>query len=151
MKTINYLQFEGYASEVINYYEKTLPNAVVKKVLFGNLPENPHLVLSKEEKNMVMESSIMFLDNTIMISDIPNFMSATLEKITNGNSLIISLIDGDSDTNELIFNALEKDGQVIMPIGEVPWSKSFGLVIDKFGITWKFNSDATNFLNSFDN
>lgn len=150
MKAINYLQLAGNASEVIDYYKNILPETTVKKVLFGDLPENPNLVLSEEEKNMVMESSIEFFDNTLMISDVPPFMSQAIGEITTGNSLIISLIDGDNDFNESIFNELSKDGTVIMPLSEVPWSKSFGMVIDKFGFTWKLNSDATNFLNSFD-
>lgn len=149
MKSINYLQFAGNASEALNYYEKVLPNAKVKKATFGIMGDNPNLPLTLEEKNMIMEAKINFLDNTLMLSDVPPFMADTMGNITNGNSLIISLIDGDAEMNSTIFNELAKEGTLIMPLSNVPWSDSFGMLIDKFGITWKFNSSATSFLEQF--
>ena len=34
------------------------------------------------------------------------------------------------------FEALAKDGQVQMPLGETFFARSFGMVADKFGISW---------------
>jgi PhnB protein len=149
MKAINYLQFLGNASEAISYYEKILPNAKVKKATFGMMGENQNLPLSIEEKNMIMEAKIEFLDNTLMLSDVPPFMTEAIGSIVNGNNIIISLIDGEEKMNQDIFNGLAKEGTIIMPLSNVPWSENFGIVIDKFDITWKFNSSATSFLEQF--
>ena len=50
-----------------------------------------------------------------------------------------------------ILNNLLENGYLIMPISNVPWSKSFEMLIDKFGVTWKFNSDAKTFIDGFNN
>ena len=40
------------------------------------------------------------------------------------------------------FNALAAEGgSVVMPFGEVPWSIGYGMVKDRFGITWQINVD----------
>ncbi|MCY9660027.1 hypothetical protein P5G65_15730 [Paenibacillus chondroitinus] len=31
-------------------------------------------------------------------------------------------------------------------LSEMLWSSCFGMLVDKFGVTWKFNSDADKFL-----
>lgn len=41
-------------------------------------------------------------------------------------------------------------GTVMMPLSSVPWSASFGMLIDKFGVSWKFSGEASKFLASFD-
>lgn len=33
-----------------------------------------------------------------------------------------------------------------MPLSSTPWSSCFGMIVDKFGIGWKFNSDAVTYL-----
>lgn len=33
-----------------------------------------------------------------------------------------------------------------MPLSSTPWSSCFGMIVDQFGIGWKFNSDAVQFL-----
>ncbi|KAB8128853.1 VOC family protein, partial [Gracilibacillus oryzae] len=61
----------------------------------------------------------------------------------------ISIIDADPEMNKSIFEKLSEDGTVIMPLSAVPWSASFGMLVDKFGVMWKFNSEASKFLDSF--
>lgn len=46
------------------------------------------------------------------------------------------------DAGESAFNALSEDGGcVVMPFAEVPWSIGYGMVKDRFGITWQINVD----------
>ncbi|GAF64682.1 hypothetical protein BTS2_1578 [Bacillus sp. TS-2] len=146
MKTIAYLQFNGNAQEALEFYETAL-QGTVKKVSFGALPPNPSVPLSKEEKDMIMESRIDFSENTLMVSDVLPSMQAVTGEVTKGTNVVISIIDGDHEKNKLYFDHLSKDGTIIMPISSVPWSSSFGMLIDKFGVMWKFNSDASKFLN----
>lgn len=150
MQAINYLQFGGNAEEAIHFYEEVFQATTVKKVKFGVLGENPAASMTEQEKEMIMESSLDFLGNKVMISDIPPFMQKTVGSLTIGNTLIVSLIDGESEIYQQYFKGLSLEGTILMPLMEVPWSSCFGIVIDKFGVTWKFNSDASKFLASFE-
>ena len=150
MQAINYLQFGGNADEAIRFYEKVLQATTTKKVKFGVLEDNPAAPMKEEEKKMIMESSLEFLGNKIMISDIPPFMQKTIGDLSIGNTLIVSLIDGEPEIYQQYFKGLSLEGKVIMPLTEVPWSSCFGIVMDKFGVIWKLNSDASQFLSSFE-
>lgn len=149
MKAISYLQFGGRAEEALAFYEKALQATNVKMVRFGAFGQDPNAPLTVEEQNMIMESRIEFSGNILMISDVPPFMQAAAGEITTGNTVLIGIIDADSEMNKQCFEGLSEDGTVIMPLSSTPWSASFGMLIDKFGVMWKFNSDASKFLDGF--
>nr|WP_106779208.1 VOC family protein [Lysinibacillus timonensis] len=149
MKAITYLQFDGKAEEVLTFYEKALQATDVKIVRFGAFGQDPNAPLSEEEQNMIMESRIEFSGNILMISDVLPFMLSVTGEIIKGNTALISIIDADPKMNQQIFEVLSEGGTVIMPLSSTPWSESFGMLVDKFGVMWKFNSDASKFLNHF--
>ena len=146
MKAVNYLQFNGNARDAMEFYEKALNADKVRFLTFGQMPNSD---LSESEKEMIMDSYIEFSGNILMLSDVLPSMQQTVGKIVNGNNVLISLIGADEKTNKKYFDNLLESGQLIMPISSVPWSKSFGMLVDKFGVTWKFNSDAKSFIDGF--
>ncbi|MEN2768037.1 VOC family protein [Ornithinibacillus xuwenensis] len=146
MKAITYLQFDGKADEALTFYGEALQATSVKKVKFGAFGQDPNYPLTEEEQNMIMESRIEFSGNHLMISDVLPSMQAVTGNISKGNNVIISIIDADSETNKQIFDKLSIGGTVVMPIAATPWSASFGMVVDQFGVMWKFNSEASKFL-----
>ncbi|MFJ5382273.1 VOC family protein, partial [Cupriavidus sp. CER94] len=40
-----------------------------------------------------------------------------------------------------IFDALSEGGQVIMPYQKTFWAEGFGMVVDKFQMTWMVNCE----------
>ncbi|MNP81219.1 3-demethylubiquinone-9 3-methyltransferase [compost metagenome] len=38
-----------------------------------------------------------------------------------------------------VYAALSQGGQVLMPLGEYPFSSKFGWVADQFGVSWQLN------------
>ena len=45
----------------------------------------------------------------------------------------------DANEGERIFRALEESGTVIMPYSETFWALRYGMLTDRFGITWMVN------------
>lgn len=41
-----------------------------------------------------------------------------------------------------VFERLSQDGNVLMPLDAYPFSKRFGWVADKYGITWQLNYEG---------
>ena len=78
-------------------------------------------------------------DNGIkfMAADTPNSM-----KYEPGAQISMSL----SGDNELelrgYFDKLSANGAIIMPLEKAPWSDTFGMCTDKFGIAWMVNIGA---------
>ncbi|CAM4517095.1 MAG: VOC family protein [Paenibacillus macerans] len=148
MSAIVYLNFDGVAEQAIDFYSKALNAKEVKKVKFKDFPQDPNYPLPENELNMIMESSVEFAGGKIMISDILPSMTAVMGELVKGNNVLISLVNDDKPTLEEYFNHLSVGGHVVMPLSNTPWSSCFGMLVDQFGVSWKFNSDADQFLDN---
>ncbi|KPV57375.1 3-demethylubiquinone-9 3-methyltransferase [Paenibacillus sp. A3] len=146
MSAIAYLNFDGIAEQVIEFYSEALNANEVKKVKFKDFPQDPNYPLPENELNMIMESSIEFAGGKIMMSDILPSMKMVMGELVKGNNVLISLVIDDKQTLEEYFNNLSVGGNVMMPLSNTPWSSCFGMLVDKFGVSWKFNRDADKFL-----
>jgi PhnB protein len=146
MSAVAYLNVDGNAEQVIEFYSEALHAYEVKKVKFKDFPQNPNYPMPENELNMIMESSIEFVGGKIMISDILPSMKVVTGELVKGNNVLISLIIDDKQKLEEYFHNLSEGGQVTLPLSNTPWSSCFGLLVDKYGVCWKFNSDADKFL-----
>ena len=43
---------------------------------------------------------------------------------------------------ERVFNELTEGGTVVMPIGETFWAQRFGMLKDRFGVSWMVNCEG---------
>ncbi|MFC4301970.1 VOC family protein [Cohnella boryungensis] len=146
MSAIVYLNFDGIAEQAIEFYSEAFNANDVKKVKFKDIPQDPNYPLPDNELNMIMECAIEFAGGKIMMSDLLSSMKAVTGELVQGNNLLISLVFDDKQKMEEYFNNLSVGGKVTMPLSNWPWSSCFGMLVDKFGVTWKFNSDADLFL-----
>ncbi|MCL6603161.1 MAG: VOC family protein [Paenibacillus sp.] len=146
MSAIAYLNFAGFAEQAIEFYSEALHANEVKKAKFKDIPQDPNYPLPENELNMIMESSIEFAGGKIMMSDILPSMKRVTGGLVKGNNALISLVIDDKQKLEEYFNKLSVGGHVMMPLSNTPWSSCFGMLVDKFGVSWKFNSDADKFL-----
>ncbi|MGC5774899.1 VOC family protein [Paenibacillus pabuli] len=146
MSVITYVNFDGNTEQVIAFYSEALHASEVKKVKFKDIPQDPNYPLPENEQNMIMESSLEFAGGKIMMSDILPSMKKVTGELVKGNNILISIVMDDKQTLQNYFANLSVGGYVIMPLSEMPWSSCFGMLVDKFGVTWKFNSDADKFL-----
>jgi len=146
MSAIAYLNFDGIAEEAIEFYSEALQANEVKKVKFKDFPQDPNDPLPENELNMIMESSVEFAGGKIMMSDILPSMKAVTGELVKGNNILIGLVMEDKQALEEYFNQLSVGGHIVMPLSNTPWSSCFGMLVDKFGVAWKFNRDADRFL-----
>ncbi|WP_342564597.1 VOC family protein [Paenibacillus sp. FSL R7-0345] len=148
MSAIAYLNFDGITEQVINFYSEALNAIEVKIAKFGDMTQDPNYPMPENELNMIMESSITFTGGKIMMSDILPSMKPVTGELVTGNNILINLVMDDKQKLEEYFKHLSLGGNVIMPLSQTPWSSCFGILVDKFGVNWKFNSDADLFLDN---
>jgi PhnB protein len=48
------------------------------------------------------------------------------------------------EEEDKLFTALAKGGSITMPLQDTFWGARFGMVRDRFGITWMFNLDTSH-------
>jgi PhnB protein len=126
-----YLMFEGRCEDAINYYRRTFGAELIALMRYKESPE-PHQpgMIPEGSENKVMHSSFRIGDSVIMASDgmcsgKPNFA---------GISLVLNVAT-DADA-ERLFAAVADGGTVQMPIGETFFATRFGMVADRFGVSW---------------
>src|SRR5262245_41288689 len=125
-----YLFFGGRCEEALEFYRTALGAQVECIMHFSDRQETPPPgVLQPGFENKVMHSSFRVGANTILASDGCDDKSSF-----SGFSLVLSVpTEADADR---AFGALAKGGQVQMPLAKTFWSPRYGMVTDRFGVSW---------------
>ena len=131
MRVQPYLLFDGRCEEALNFYADALGAEILSLMRFKDSP------LAEEtgarppgSGDMIMNASFRIGNSLLMASDglcggNPQF---------KGVSLSITLPDA-AQANR-IFAALAEGGEVLMPMTETFFAQRFGMVADRFGLTW---------------
>jgi PhnB protein len=122
------LLFYGRCEEAIEFYRKALGAEVVMIMRFKENPSPQHNPPGSAEK--VMHANLRIGNSTVLCSD----GNCTGKPKFEGVSL--SLTVKDAAEAERTFKALEESGKVQMPMNETFFSPRFGMVADKFGVSW---------------
>lgn len=129
-----YLAFERDAREAMNFYHGVFGgDLVVTTFAEGGMAHDP------EDAARIMHSQLTTADgHTIMASDMPS----TMDPSTRGQQISIS-----GDDPELLtryWEALCDGAHVDAPLERAPWGDTFGMLVDRWGVTWMVSiaSDA---------
>ena len=129
--TTPYLFFEGRTEEALEFYRKTLGAEVQMMMRFKDSPEPARSRDGTQPpENKVMHACVKLGNGIVMASD--GFCSG--KPSFQGFSLSYDAKD-EADAKRR-FDALAREGQVQMPLAETFFAKSFGMVKDKFGVSW---------------
>lgn len=131
MKVQPYLFFEGRCEEAIDFYRGALGAEVTALMRFKDSPDPlPPGMVPPGAEGKVMHAEFRIGDAALMASD----GRCSGQARFGGVSLSVSVPDGG--TADRVFAALAEGGQVQMPLGETFFSPRFGIVADRFGVSW---------------
>jgi PhnB protein len=131
MRVEPYLFFDGRCEEAIEFYRKALGAEVTMLMRYKESPEPPPPgMIPPGSENKVMHSNLRIGETMVMASDgncqgKPSFQ---------GFSLSVTA-PGEAEAKRM-FAALADGGQVQMPLGKTFFSPCFGMVADRFGVSW---------------
>jgi len=127
----SYLFFDGRTEEAIEFYKKALGAKVEMVMRYKEAPEAPPPgMVPPGSENKVMHSSFRIGETVVMASD----GNCTGKPAFNGFSLSITV--ANEVEADRVFAALSDGGQVQMPLGKTFFSPKFGMVADRFGVSW---------------
>ena len=131
MQVQSYLFFDGRCEEAVEFYKQALGAEVTMLMRFKDSPEpcQPGMVPPGAE-NKIMHSSFRIGDTEIMASDGQCAGRASFQ----GFSLALT-VPNEAEADRL-FAALGDGGQVQMPLTKTFFSPRFGMVADRFGVSW---------------
>ena len=126
-----YLFFEGRCEEAIEFYRRSLGAEVEFLMRYKDMPEpsQPGMVPPGSEQK-ILHASIRIGDSTILASD------GQCQGQPRVQGFALSLTAADAAEADRRFAALSEGGHVQMPLGQTFFSPRFGMVADKFGVSW---------------
>lgn len=123
-----YLMFDGRCEEAIAFYRTALGAEVQELMRNRENPEAGMVRAGTEDK--IMHASLRFGGTTVMMSDghcagQPSFQGFSL-----------TIMPPDDAAGAAVFAALADGGNVLMPMSPTFFASSFGMVTDRFGVSW---------------
>ena len=124
-----YLNFKDTARQAMEFYQSVFGGKLTMSTFGeGGMSQDP------AEKDLVMHAQLEAPGGKVlMASDTPAAMGAPNP---NGS---ISLSGDDEKDLTGSWNKLSAGASVIMPLEKAPWGDTFGMLKDKFGVTWLVN------------
>lgn len=129
--TLNpYLSFRNTARDAMQFYQS---------VLGGELNSNTYAEYQaatdpSEADNIMHAQLVTDAGFTLMGSDIPAAMNMTREQ-----SATISISGDDESELRGYWDGLADGASIEVPLEQAPWGDKFGMLTDKFGVTWMVN------------
>ena len=126
-----YLFFDGRCEEAVNFYQRALGAEVQMMMRIKDSPEPPQPgVHPPGSENKILHTSFRVGHTVVMASD----GRCEGKPVFKGFSLSLQ-VPTETEANRL-FKALADGGQVQMPLTKTFFSPGFGMVADRFGVTW---------------
>ncbi|RNB82159.1 VOC family protein [Brevibacillus nitrificans] len=137
MRLTPYLMMDGNAKEAIEFYQKALEAQVLFLQTFGEMPANPEYPLPEAARDRVGHATIKIGESELMFSD-----TFPGQPVQIGNQVTICLSTDSADKSRQLFEALQEGGSVVMPLQETHFSPGYGIVTDKFGVSFQIYTEG---------
>jgi PhnB protein len=123
-----YINFDGNAGEAMEFYNQVFGGTLAVNTFgeFGGDAPNPDGVM-----HAMLETDGGF---TLMASDLPPGLEHN-----PGTNMAISLSGDDGGELRGYWEQLAAGGTVTMPLEKQMWGDEFGMLVDRFGISWMVN------------
>jgi PhnB protein len=131
MQVQPYLFFDGRCEEAVEFYRSALGAEVTMLMRFKDSPEplEPGMV-PPGAGDKVMHVSFRIGETTVLASD------GRCEGRPSFQGFSLSLTVPNEAEAERLFASLAEGGQVQMPLTRTFFSSRFGMVADRYGVSW---------------
>ncbi|RAN78534.1 VOC family protein [Bacillus sp. SRB_331] len=124
-KITTFLMFEGKAEEAMNFYTSLFNQSEI--VSISRYDEN-----GPGKDGTVIHATFTLNGQEFMCID-----SYVKHDFTFTPAMSLYVTCDTEEEIETVFNKLAQDGKVLMPLGSYPFSKKFGWLNDKYGVSWQ--------------
>ncbi len=137
LQPIPYLSFDGNCAEALAFYEKALGGKIGFVMTNGQSPMAEHF--KPEDHNRILNASLDLPGGCLLYAG-----DALTNRPYEGIKGVSLALQYDTiEEGEQAFNTLSEGGTVSMPWSDTFWAKKFGMVDDKFGVSWLVNGEMT--------
>ena len=123
-----FLMFSGQAEEAMNFYTSVFESSSILRIKRYGAGE-------AGDEGSVYQAAFSLNGREFLCIDSPMKHAFSFTP-----SISLFVTNPDEAAIERYFQALSAGGQVLMPLGEYPFSKKFGWVQDRFGVSWQLSA-----------
>ena len=124
-KITTFLMFEGKAEEAMNFYTSLFDQSEIVNI--SRYDEN-----GPGKEGTVIHATFTLNGQEFMCID-----SYVNHNFTFTPALSLYVTCETEEEIETVFHKLAQDGAILMPLGAYPFSKKFGWLNDKYGVSWQ--------------
>lgn len=142
-----YLSFDQKTREAFAFYEKALGAKVQTMMRFADMPPMPAGSAGNDAGcpppagDGIMHACLVLPGGAMLFAgDTPPGMP-----FDGMQGVMLALQYDDVAQAEAVFQALSDGGKVTMPLAPAFWSRTFGMLTDRFGVSWAVNGEAIPF------
>lgn len=131
------LSFNGNCNEALTFYSQVFKKEVSSIHKYSESPSDGGFEVSEADLDKVMHSELHVSPNLLIMA-----VDSIMAPVQEGNNVGLSInFEGESNLVEAqrVFNELSEGGQVIVPFAKQFWGATYGMLVDKFGISWEVN------------
>ena len=124
-----YLNFRDETREAMEFYRGVF-GGELRMMTFKEYQASQ----DPSEDDKIMHAQLEAEGIRLMAADTPNSM-----EYQPGTNFNLSLSGEDEATLRGYFEKLQEGGKVTMPLEKAAWGDTFGMLIDRFGVSWLVN------------
>lgn len=124
-KITTFLMFSGNAEEAMNFYTSIFDQSEIISITRYGANE-------AGKEGTVLNAIFTLNGQEFMCID-----SSVKHEFTFTPAISLYVTCDTEDEIDRLFEKLSEDGQVLMPLSAYPFSKKFGWVADKYGVSWQ--------------
>ncbi|PFL24306.1 hypothetical protein COJ07_01275 [Bacillus cereus] len=124
-KITTFLMFEGKAEEAMNFYTSLFDQSEIVNIS------------RYDENGPGKEGSVIHATFTLNSQEFMCIDSYVKHDFTFTPAMSLYVTCETEEEIETVFNKLAQDGAILMPLGAYPFSKKFGWLNDKYGVSWQ--------------
>jgi PhnB protein len=126
-----FLNFDGDCRDAVAFYAEVFRAAIPHdSMTYGQNPGGA----PEADKDRILYASLPIFGHSVMFSDCPSGSN-----YVKGNNIALTLGTSDTDEIKRIFAALSDGGEIAMPLEKTFFSELYGMVTDRFEITWQLS------------
>lgn len=129
-----YLSFRGDCEAALTFYAECFGGELGQIFRYGGSPMARDV--PPDWGNKVMHTTLTVGGQVIMAGDV------SPERYEAPKGFSMSLHMKDPAHADRVFEQLAAGGQVVLPLAKTFWAERFGMVVDRFGISWMINCEA---------